>query len=103
MSASTDEEPIKAKALVRLLESWPNTVKGGGSRGEAVADAYLTAVEPDPAWAVEEVCRRIVRGEAEEIDLRYAPTAPQIVKYVKMVTSRYARELADLLKLQEIK
>jgi hypothetical protein len=95
LSEGVDDHRRKGAAIAMLLGSWPMTAKGGDS-GETISAAYLTAVQRDPAWAVEEVCHRIIKGEAEQIDMRFCPTAAQVVHYVNMVKGRFGRELEEL-------
>ena len=97
LSSGASDDRRKAKAFVGLFNAFPSRSKDA----DTTAEAYMDAVAPDPAWAVEEVCQRIVRGEAQDIDLRFCPNAPQIVHYVKMVMSRWRRELEDLIRLEQ--
>jgi len=62
--------------------------------------AYMVAIGDQPAWAVSQACRAIIRGETEH--KRYAPTPPQLAAMVRDIVRPLRRDLEDLDALARI-
>lgn len=63
-----------ADALRALFEAWPSD-KGEGT---GLTEAYILAIEGYSLAAIESAVRRIIRGEADDIDPRFLPSPAQV-------------------------
>lgn len=95
-----------AVAVTKLLMVFPAGAMANGNSADR-AEAYLTAFGDLPTWAVEEACRRWLRGEAlQGANLAFAPSPPQLRKAALMVmgpatSQRY--HLERLLRAEPVK
>lgn len=68
---------------------------GGGAGGETHRVAsYMIALDGFSARAITAAVRRVLRGEAEGLDRRFPPTAPQLAALCRDAESRDRQELA---------
>jgi hypothetical protein len=83
----TSASPADAKgALLALFEAFP------ADRGEGTlaVGTYLIAIEGYSLPAIEGAVRRIIRGEADGIDMRFLPTPAQLGNLVRYMDKLYA-------------
>jgi hypothetical protein len=81
----------KAASVAMVLAGFGNRADAG----DLHAHVYLEAVDNVPAWAVEEVCRRFIRGETE-MDARFPPTPPQLAKAARWLVLPLIRDCETL-------
>lgn len=86
------QRPASAKAsttaevLSRLLSPFPE--RDGDDEGKLDRfRAYMIAVEDFPGEVLVEAERRILKGEAGEIDPRFAPTPPQLARLCRALVA----------------
>jgi hypothetical protein len=75
-----------AEALAALFSAFP-TDKG---EGPAFAATYLIAIEGVSLKALDGAVRRIIRGEADGVDMRFLPTPAQLGNLVRYMDKLYA-------------
>lgn len=63
-----------ADALRALFSAWP----ADRGEGTGLTEAYIIAIEGYSLKAIDGAVRRIIRGEAEDIDRRFLPTPAQL-------------------------
>lgn len=83
----TSASPADAKgALLALFEAFP------ADRGEGTlaVGTYLIAIEGYSLPAIEGAVRRIIRGEADGIDMRFLPTPAQLGNLVSYMERLHA-------------
>lgn len=86
-SKAIPASPSAAKgALLALFEAFP------ADRGEGTlaVGTYLIAIEGYSLKAIEGAVRRIIRGEADGIDMRFLPTPAQLGNLVAAMEKLYA-------------
>lgn len=87
--------------IAKLLTAFPTQEQGDISAAMRV-DAYADALGAAPAWAVREARLKIFRGEAADIDKRFAPTPPQFASIVNSILKPFRDDLSDLEALGKI-
>lgn len=75
-----------AEALAALFSAFP-TDKG---EGPAFAATYLIAIDGYSLKALDGAVRRVIRGEADGVDMRFLPTPAQIGNLVGYMEKLYA-------------
>lgn len=92
-----DRDDIRAKAVLiaRLLSGFPAQQLEQDTR----AEAYFSALEGLPSWAVERAVGKVNRGEAG-LDTRFAPSPAQMAVEVRKVTLPIRDDLATLERLK---
>lgn len=102
------DRPAIGVELARLLAAFPMAQPGASA--DLRVDAYAEALAGLPSWALREARWRIVRGEAtvtvgdetRPLDMRFAPTPPQLASIVRDIVKPYRDDLADLTDLVRI-
>lgn len=86
MSSTSQTFASPADALRALFRAWP------ADRGEGTgfAEAYIIAIEGYSLRAIEGAVKRIIRGEADDIDKRFLPTPAQLGNLVAYMEKLYA-------------
>lgn len=86
MSSSHHSFASPAEALRALFAAWP------ADRGEGTgfAEAYIIAVQGYSLKAIDGAVKRIIRGEAEDIDRRFLPSPAQLGNVVAYLEKLYA-------------
>jgi hypothetical protein len=87
--------------LAKLLTAFPTQDQADISATMRI-DAYADALGAAPAWAVREARLKIFRGEAPDIDKRFAPTPPQFAAIVNGILRPFHDDLSDLEALSKI-
>ena len=84
--------------LAKLFAAFPAQTQNDGATRLRM-EAYFEAIGDLPAWAIAEARRRIIRGETL-LDLRFAPSPPQLSVIARAVVTPYRMALADLERIQ---
>jgi len=86
MSSTSPTFASPADALRALFRAWP------ADRGEGTgfAEAYIIAIDGYSLRAIEGAVKRIIRGEADDIDKRFLPTPAQLGNLVAHMEKLYA-------------
>lgn len=93
LTAAQDERD-KAVSIGKLLSAFAIGNQSDGA-AELRGEAYMDAVADAPAWAVETVRRAIIQGKTD-LDMRFAPTPPQVAAKVRMLLEPIEREKREI-------
>lgn len=85
MSNSHHTFASPAEALRALFAAWPSD-KGEGT---GFAEAYIIAIQNYSLKAIDGAVKRIIRGEAEDIDRRFLPSPAQLGNLVSYLEKLY--------------
>lgn len=86
MSSSHHFFESPAEALRALFAAWPSD-KGEGT---GFAEAYIIAIQGYSLKAIDGAVKRIIRGEADDIDRRFLPSPAQLGNLVAYLEKLYA-------------
>ena len=86
MSSSHHSFASPAEALRALFAAWP------ADRGEGTgfAEAYIIAIQGYSLRAIDGAVKKIIRGEADDIDRRFLPSPAQLGNLVAHLEKLYA-------------
>lgn len=91
------------KAMLAMLASMP--AQGGDQETVKLrGEAYRYALDDMPAWAIERMAKKVIRGESKA-DRRFAPTPPEFREIVSDSLAEIRNELAlieDILRAKVI-
>lgn len=94
LSPQPGNDRAVAVVIAKLLSAFP--VQGqSDTPTELRMETYFDALDGMPAWAVDEACRAIVRGETG-LDGRFAPTPPQLAAATADRMRQLRADLRDL-------
>lgn len=91
--APADDEK-RRKILARMLL----TFKSGGDGRDELA-AYVFATAGFPAWAIQEACGRVLRGDIVRDNHEWAPKPPTLANIVKEIVQPWKYRLWELGKV----
>lgn len=86
MSNSHHTFASPAEALRALFAAWPSD-KGEGT---GFAEAYIIAIQGYSLKAIDGAVKRIIRGEADDIDRRFLPSSAQVGNLCAYLEKIYA-------------
>jgi hypothetical protein len=93
VSGPQDRQAV-AVELAKLLAAFP-AQEQSDMPANLRMEAYFEALHGVPAWAIGEARARVLRGETA-LDMRFAPTPPQLAAVAKTLLEPHRRDLARL-------